>query len=38
LNAQRLLQNQKSLTKTASLQTEKSSPEPNSTADSDIFR
>jgi hypothetical protein len=35
--AQRLLQNQKSLTKTDSLQTHKSSPEHNSTAEAEIF-
>jgi hypothetical protein len=33
----RLLQNQKSLTKTVSLQTEKSSPEASSRADTKIF-
>jgi hypothetical protein len=33
----RLLQNKKSLPKTESLQTRKSSPEPSSTADAEIF-
>jgi hypothetical protein len=36
--AQRLLQNQKSLTKTDSLQTHKSWQEPGSTAEAEIFR
>jgi hypothetical protein len=35
--AQRLLQNQKSLTKTDSLQTHKSSPEHSSPAEAEIF-
>jgi hypothetical protein len=35
--AQRLLQNQKSLTKTDSLQTHKSSPEHSSAAEAEIF-
>jgi hypothetical protein len=35
--AQRLLQNQKSLTKTDSLQTQKSWQEPGSTAEAEMF-
>jgi ABC-type maltose transport system permease subunit len=35
--AKRLLQNQKSLTKTVSLQTHKSSPEHSSAAEAEIF-
>ena len=37
LSAHRLLQNQKSLIKTESLQNRKSTPEPSSTADAEIF-